>query len=223
MKPHIVVFNPDQWRGDSLGHLGHPAAQTPALDRLVEEEAVSFSRNYCQNPTCVPSRASFMTGWYPHTRGHRTMRHVLEPDKGDRFLLNEVRQAGYHVFWGGKNDVVPGSGRVGSRPDYADTVSDYSRYPPMQPNWHSEVYSERRGEPGEDTYYSFYAGLLEKEPGETYYRDDDWIHLQEAIRLVRERPDDKPLFLYLPLSAPHPPYAVEEPFYSAIDDGLRRH
>ena len=34
-RPHIVVFNPDQWRGDVLGHMGNPAALTPSLDRVV--------------------------------------------------------------------------------------------------------------------------------------------------------------------------------------------
>ncbi len=57
-KPHIIIFNPDQWRGDVMGHLGNPAAVTPNLDRLVEEEAVSFEQSYCQNPVCTPSRCS---------------------------------------------------------------------------------------------------------------------------------------------------------------------
>ena len=30
-KPHIVIFNPDQWRGDALGHVGHPAVRTPNI------------------------------------------------------------------------------------------------------------------------------------------------------------------------------------------------
>ena len=41
-KPHIILFNPDQWRGDALGHVGHPAVQTPNLDELVAQHAVSF-------------------------------------------------------------------------------------------------------------------------------------------------------------------------------------
>ncbi len=36
-KPHIIIFNPDQWRGDVLGRLGNPAALTPNLDALVEK------------------------------------------------------------------------------------------------------------------------------------------------------------------------------------------
>jgi hypothetical protein len=48
--PHILLFNPDQWRGDVLGHVGNAAAVTPTLDRMVREDSVSFSRAFCQNP-----------------------------------------------------------------------------------------------------------------------------------------------------------------------------
>ena len=34
-RPNLILFNPDQWRGDVLGHIGNPAAITPNLDRLV--------------------------------------------------------------------------------------------------------------------------------------------------------------------------------------------
>ncbi len=214
MKPTIVIFNVDQWRGDALGHLGHPTVRTPVLDRLVETEAVSFSRTYCQNTVCVPSRCSFMTGWYPHTRGHRTMRHVIHPPHGDRLLLDELHKAGYHVFWGGKNDLVANQPGPAA---HADRISDYARYAPLQPNWHDKVYNQVRGNPGDDSYYSFFIGKMDKEEGAPYYRDNDWLHVQEAIRQVRERPKDKPLCLFLAITYPHPPYAVEEPFFSAID------
>ena len=77
-QPHIIIFNPDQWRGDVMGHLGNPAAVTPNLDHIIEHDAVSFRHAFCQNPVCTPSRCSFMTGWYPHVRGHRTMFHMLQ-------------------------------------------------------------------------------------------------------------------------------------------------
>ena len=36
-RPHLVIFNPDQWRGDVMGHLGNPAAVTPNLDRVAAQ------------------------------------------------------------------------------------------------------------------------------------------------------------------------------------------
>ena len=56
-QPNIIIFNPDQWRGDVIGHLGNPAAVTPNLDRLAAEEAVSFRNAFCQNPVCTPAGA----------------------------------------------------------------------------------------------------------------------------------------------------------------------
>ena len=40
--PNIVIFNPDQWRGDMLGYLGYPGSKTPNLDNVVKDDAVAF-------------------------------------------------------------------------------------------------------------------------------------------------------------------------------------
>ncbi len=211
--PHIIIFNPDQWRGDVLGHMGNPAARTPVLDQLVASDAVSFRNAFCQNPVCTPSRCSFMTGWYPHVRGHRTMHHMLRHQHGEPVLLNLLREHGYHVFWGGKNDLVPGQEPFDR---YADTRSNLQQFD-LDPNWHGPVYQAARGTPGSDTYYSFMIGELHKRPGARYYQDNDWAHVMSAINFLRARTDDRPVCLYLPLVYPHPPYGVEEPFFSAID------
>jgi arylsulfatase A-like enzyme len=145
--PHIILINPDQWRGDVLGHRGNPAALTPVLDRLVEREGVSFTNTYCQSTVCTPSRCSFMSGWYPHVRGHRTMFHMLQPD--EPVLLRDLKRAGYHVWWGGKNDMVPG--QIGFS-EYCDVRFQSHARPgrPVFPNLHGA--DSWRGAPGSDTY-----------------------------------------------------------------------
>ena len=45
------------------GCYGHPVVQTPNLDRLASQ-GVLFENAYCNNPICVPSRMSFLTGQY---------------------------------------------------------------------------------------------------------------------------------------------------------------
>ena len=90
--PHIIIFNPDEMRADTIAHLGNPAAITPCLDEFAHQDAVSFSRAYCQNPVCVPSRCSFFTGLYPHTKGHRTMNYLLHP--GEPSLFTAEQRAG---------------------------------------------------------------------------------------------------------------------------------
>lgn len=212
-RPHIIIFNPDQWRGDVLGHMGNPAGMTPVLDRFVETEAVSFRNAFCQNTVCTPSRCSFMTGWYPHVRGHRTMYHMLHPERDEPVLLKTLKDAGYFVWWGGKNDLVPGQGGYEA---FCDVK--YQPAEPVQPMWEMNREAAWRGQPGSDTFYSFYVGRLSTD-SEGHYPDGDWANIQGAVNLIRRYEGGQPLCIYLPLTYPHPPYGVEEPWHSAVDRG----
>lgn len=206
-RPNILIFNPDQYRGDVLGHLGNPAAATPNLDRLAADEGVSFSRAFCQNPVCTPSRCSFMSGRYPHVRGHRTMYHMMRPD--EPVLLKALKDAGYFVAWFGKNDLVPGQSSFEPYCDlhYQPTGQEVTGMLPGHAEW--------RGEPDGDRYYSFYVGR--REPLGKGPHDFDWACIEKALDFLAQAPKDRPFCLYLPLIYPHPSYGVEEPWYSLID------
>lgn len=132
--PNLVMFIPSGWRGKDVGCLGSPDVRTPNADALAAE-GVAFSNCFAQSTIDTPSVCSFMTGWYPHVRGHRTKRHVLAPE--EPFLLKQLKEQGYCVWWGGKNDVVrfEEEERVCSircRPDPG--AVDLSRPPDMRPN-----------------------------------------------------------------------------------------
>lgn len=208
-RPHILIFNPDQWRGDVMGHQGNAAAVTPYLDEFARTQAVSFRNAFCQNPVCTPSRCSFMTGWYPHVRGHRTMHHMLHPERGEPNLLKLLKDNGYFVWWGGKNDLVPAQ-------DGFDDYCDVKYQSPRPPRTDTHRAQDWRGEPDGDNYYSFYIGRHHKGDAQDYY-DHDWAMVEGAIEQIRNAPNDQPLCIYLPLVYPHPPYGVEEPYYSSID------
>jgi arylsulfatase A-like enzyme len=217
-RPHIIIFNPDQWRGDALGHLGHPAVKTPNLDAMVAQHAVSFRHAFCQATVCTPSRCSFMTGWYPHVRGHRTMHHMLHAEAGETNLLSVLRDNGYFVWWGGKNDLVPGQLGYDAHCDVQFRVGDDDLK-----RWGYELQSGAhggdttwRGEPDGDNYYSFLKGRLDPGDSDVYF-DRDWAMVYGAIDFLNRYDGDAPLCMYLPLSYPHPPYCVEDPWYSATD------
>ena len=67
-RPNIVFVLVDDLRFDELGCTGHPFASTPNADRLAGEGAL-FSNAFATTPLCSPSRATFLTGQYPHTHG----------------------------------------------------------------------------------------------------------------------------------------------------------
>src|SRR5262245_21014474 len=67
-RPNIVFILMDDLRFDELGCTGHPFVETPHIDRLGREVAI-FANCFATTPLCSPSRASFLTGLYPHTHG----------------------------------------------------------------------------------------------------------------------------------------------------------
>lgn len=218
-KPDLLIFNPDQWRGDVLGHMGNPAAVTPRLDRWVQKEAVSFRNAFCQNPVCTPSRCSFMTGWYPHVRGHRTMYHMLHPEREEPNLLKILKDNGYLVWWGGKNDLAPGQDGHAAYCNikFNPTDEDWTRWgcgETRAENAHQTT--AWRGEPGGDNWYSFMRGKLEKGHA-AVYPDHDWGMIFGAEEFIRAAPEDQPVCIFLSLAFPHPPYGVEDPWYSMVD------
>jgi len=215
-QPNIILFNPDQWRSDVMGHMGNQAAITPNLDQLTETDGVSFRNAYCQNPVCTPSRCSLMTGWYPHTCGHRTMFHMLQPDEPN--LLKRLKEAGYFVWWGGKNDLVAGQFGYEDSCNLKYEAADTPQRP-LRPDLHS--HHDWRGEPDSDSYYSFFYGKIEPhyemQDWETAVYDHDWAFVEGAIEFIKNAPNDQPICIYLPLGSPHPPYAVEDPWFNLID------
>ncbi len=205
-RPHILIFNPDQMRADSLHHLGNEASVTPNMDKLTEE-GVSFRHAFCQNPVCTPSRCSFMSGWYPHVRGHRSMHHMMHED--EPVLLKELKDEGYYVWMNGRNDLIPAQ-KDGYHEPYCNELFNPTK------KIKRNAGNNPRGDKDSDNYYSFYRGKIENDEEGNYY-DTDEATVEGAIDRIHNRPEDQPLCMFVPLIYPHPPYQVEEPYYSMID------
>ena len=70
-RPNILFILTDQQRQDSLACYGNDWIETPNLNRIADRSFV-FENAYVTQPVCTPSRASIMTGLYPHAVGlHR--------------------------------------------------------------------------------------------------------------------------------------------------------
>lgn len=67
-RPNIIFVLVDDLRWDELACTGHPFASTPNADRIAKEGA-NFRNAFATTPLCSPSRASFLTGQYPHRHG----------------------------------------------------------------------------------------------------------------------------------------------------------
>lgn len=206
-KPDIIVINPDQMRSDSLHHLGNAASYTPNLDALAQE-GVSFSNAFCQNPVCVPSRCSFMTGKYPHTSGHRTMSYLLRQDEDNLYRI--LKNNGYYVWTSGRGDCLSGHDSKWLKECTSEIYNKCGK----------KAKDEGRGSKDEKRYLSFYRGEITNVDDDGVCRDNDWVWTKGCEDLIKKAKSDKPIFAFLGLNNPHPPYHAEKKYLDLIDENL---
>ena len=81
-KPNVLFIISDDLTATALSCYGNPLCKTPNIDRIAAR-GTRFERAYCQATYCGPSRASFMTGYYPHAI-HLDKHQLQERPQGDR-------------------------------------------------------------------------------------------------------------------------------------------
>jgi arylsulfatase A-like enzyme len=107
-RPNILILYTDQQRWDTFSANGNSEIQTPNLDRLAAE-GVNFDHHFVQNPVCMPSRASFLSGQYPATLG---ITHMGVPLPEDTVTLPRLlKPYGYRTANIGKLHFLPHANR----------------------------------------------------------------------------------------------------------------
>lgn len=102
-RPNVLLIMLDDLN-DFTGFLGgHPQVKTPHMDALAAE-GISFINAHTNAPICAPSRASMLTGIYPHVSGNYwfdnwTSNTVL---KNSKSLARYLRDNGYLSYGTGK-------------------------------------------------------------------------------------------------------------------------
>ncbi len=212
-RPNVLFIISDQ-----LHHA--TAAKTPHLDRLAAE-GVRFTNAVCATPFCSPTRASFLTGLYPHKHG--ITYNVRDPDTGLDPRLPSTEQVlsenGYVCRQFGKWHL----GDRARLPAYKDQPESDYRDGDDQPGRGRAAGAGRNGVPVIMTGAVQRANANDdaKGPRNTLIGRIDLPAeklvesriTSEAIREL-DRLRGRPFFLTVSLPAPHAPWEVGEPYYS---------
>jgi len=198
-KPNIVVILVDDMGFSDIGCYGSEI-HTPNLDKLAAD-GLRFTQFY-NTGRCCPTRASLLTGLYPHQAGigHMTRDSGLDAYRGDLnnkcvTLAEALKGGGYSTYGIGKWHVTKFM-----KPD----TTDQQKF-----NWPLQR--------GFDRYFGIIAGAANffhpetltsdntmlPPPGDGFYTTDAFV--DNAIKFISEGPKDKPFFLYLAFNAPHFP------------------
>ena len=87
--PNIVFLFSDDHALRTLSAYGSGLNQTPQIDRIALEGAI-FTRSYCANSICCPSRATILTGKHSHKNG--VLQNGSQWD-GDQFVFPRALSA----------------------------------------------------------------------------------------------------------------------------------
>jgi arylsulfatase A-like enzyme len=204
-RPNIILIITDQQRFDTINALGFPYMDTPNLDRLVNE-GVAFTNCHITAPSCVPSRASLFTGYYPHTTGI-----LKNGDIWRHSWVEDLAAQGYYCVNVGKMHTVPFETPLGFHERYV--VENKDRY--LEGRYYFDEWDK-----------GLRARGLIKQQRELYrqradYKDRmgafEWTLPEDmhsdifvgdmATWWLRTKPKlDQPLFLEIGFPGPHPPY-----------------
>ncbi len=233
-----MLITSDSQHWNALG-LRNRDLQTPNLDRLASQGVV-FSRAYCANPTCTPTRSSIITGRYPSQHGAWSLGTKLPENEltvGDVF-----RKAGYRTalvgkahfhptrttdefpslesmpllqdlnFWRGFHGPFYGFDHVELARNHTDEYLVGQHY---------ALWMEENGCPNWRDYFRPPVGNNDRQrwrweiPERYHY--DTWI-TERVIALVDEfHNQNLPFFLWASFFDPHPPYLAPEPWDTMYD------
>ncbi|MBO9610585.1 MAG: sulfatase-like hydrolase/transferase [Paenibacillaceae bacterium] len=238
-RPNILLITSDQQHWRTIG-VCQPELATPNLDRLAKEGTM-FTRAYCPNPTCTPTRASIVTGMYPSQHGAWTLgTKLLE----DRLTIGDVLQAaGYRTALIGKAHFQP----LRATADYPSLEAypvlhdlDFWRSftGPFYGFGHVELARNHTNEAHVGQHYALWmeakgcanwrdyflppTGTMDRSirhtwpiPEEFHY--DAWIAERTNALLEQYRGEEEPFFLWASFFDPHPDYLVPEPWDTMYD------
>lgn len=220
----------DQWRGDCLSALGHPAVKTPNLDALARD-GVIFRNHFGQCTPCGPSRTSLLTGLY--LMNHRSGRNGTPQDWRHTNVAREARKAGHDPVLFGYTDsgvdptdkdpsdpaltaydhgVMPGfTTLMHMTEEMAPWVADLVHKGYDLPHRRDDVFRARKDfSAPKDRGYRYIPSVYSAEDSDTAFDANEFLKWL-AVR------NGKPWFAHLVFMRPHPPLIAPEPYNSMFD------
>ncbi len=208
MKPNILFIMTDQHHASHMGCAGHPQALTPHMDRLAAM-GTRCSNAYTQNPICLPSRVSLLSGQYCQNHGFYG-NHAPSPDHLPTFFRH-FKEQGYRTALIGKAHLPsePGMWGAADLDTYLDTphYRDYIRAKGQEP--------DHNGHPEFD-----FRMINDARPSELSFEDSFEGYCVARCREFILGSKEQPFCIELSFNRPHHNLVPAQEFWDAYPDDL---
>ncbi|SNZ00453.1 sulfatase [Flagellimonas pacifica] len=214
-KLNVLFIIADDLTATAVSSYGNKISKTPNID-LLAAQGTRYTKAYCQYPVCGPSRASFLSGYYPSatkTFGYTSGRENIGPNritwpqlfKNNGYYTTRVSKI-YHM--GVPIDIETGSHGKD------DEASWTERYNSQGPEWKAKGDGELvQGNPdGSKPIQGGNVMTIVKAEG------DDLIHSDgktaaKASELIRAHKNE-PFFMAIGFVRPHVPFVAPKDYFA---------
>ncbi len=211
---NVLFIISDDLTATALSCYGNTICETPNIDSIASRGA-RFTRAYCQGTYCGPSRASFMSGYYPHATGVLGYKNP-RPQIGDRSTWSQhFKNHGYYAARVSKifHMGVPGGIEKGDH-GADDELSWTERFNSQGPEWKALGDGEtlERNPDGKKPVVGGNTFVVVEADG------DDLVHsdgktAKKAVELIRQHKDET-FWLGVGFVRPHVPFVSPREYYA---------
>ena len=203
-RPNVLFIVADDLRCD-LGAYGHPEAITPNLDRLAARSRI-FTRAYCQQAVCNPSRASMMTGLRPDSSGVTDLRvHFREKLPDVTTVSQHFKNHGYEAV---------GLGKIYHNYHLAIEGDPASWSQPQRFHWGNHRMDQPKAAGHQDVPFNLLPATQRADVPDNAYLDG---RIADAAVEALGKLKDKPFFLAVGFWKPHLPYNAPKRYWDLYD------
>ena len=205
-RPNVLMIAIDDLN-DWLGCMGgHPQAMSPHIDQLAHRGTL-FTNAHCQGPICGPSRASLLSGRYPHSTGvyQQPSGKGLEEDReffAGHLLPEYFADHGYRTLGCGK--ITHGYSAKKAFQEFGGTFGGFGPKPKARVHYHLPDVPWT----GTLTDWGAFPDVDEKMPD---HQVADWA--TDKLRQTY----DRPFFLAVGFVRPHVPFYVPGKWFEPFD------
>ena len=214
-KYNVLFIISDDLTSTALSCYGNTVCKTPNIDSLAAK-GTRFTRTYCQGTYCGPSRASFMSGYYPHATGvlgYKSPR----PQIGNRATWSQhFKNNGYHSARVSKiyHMGVPGGIEQGGH-GADDAASWTERFNSKGPEWRAPGKGEtlQNNPDGKRPVVGGNTFVVVEAEGDDLVHSDGKTAAKACELLENYAKRRQPFFLGVGFVRPHVPFVAPEKYY----------
>jgi len=214
-KYNVLFIISDDLTSTALSCYGNTVCKTPNIDALAAK-GTRFTRAYCQGTYCGPSRASLMSGYYPHATGELGYRNP-RPRIGKRATWSQhFMNHGYHAARVSKiyHMGVPG-GIEGGGDGADDAASWHERFNSKGPEWRAPGKGEtlQRNAHGKRPVVGGNTFVVVEADGDDLVHSDGTTAAKAVDLIGKFSKQDKPFFLGVGFVRPHVPFVAPKKYF----------